>query len=214
MMSLRRATQDAHKSIDSDMRRGNWLSSPSSYAAFLSRTLRFSRIVEAAVAPVAQRIEGLGYADRRRSPLLEGDLAALARAGVFPSLEEGHSARVPPLVVNGPGAALGCLYVIEGSTLGGMVLARWIKSRLGYHGGSGASSFAAHPGATMNQWRAFGALVDARVASVPADRAPMIALAQTTFAVYRAVVANESLVAETLTARPFHLTAGLRGVSV
>jgi heme oxygenase len=200
MMTLRRATEDAHKGIDSDMRRANWLNSPSAYAAFLGRTLRFHRIVEAAVAPVAGRIEGLGYADRRRSSLLEGDLAALAHAGVFPSLEERHSVRVPPLVVDGPGAAFGCLYVVEGATLGGMVLARWIKSRLGYDGGFGAVSFAAHPGGAMRQWRAFGALVEARVASVPADSAVMIALAQTTFAVHRAVVVNASLVAEAVTA--------------
>jgi heme oxygenase len=200
MMSLRRATEDAHQTIDSDMRRGDWLSSPSSYAAFLCRTLRFNRIVEAAVAPVAQRIEGLGYADRRRSPLLERDLSALARAGVFPILEEEHSVQVPPLVIDGPGAALGCLYVIEGSTLGGTVLARWIESRLGYDGGFGAVSFAARPGVTMRQWRAFGALVEARVASVPVDRASMIALAQATFALHRAVVVNDSLLAEALTA--------------
>jgi heme oxygenase len=200
MMSLRRATEDAHKSVDSDMRRGDWLSSPSSYAAFLERTLRFHRIVETAMTPVARRIEGLGYADRRRSSLLEDDLAALARAGVFPSPVAEQFVRAPPLLISGAGAALGCLYVVEGSRLGGMVLARWIASRLGYDRDFGASSFAARPGTTMSRWRAFGALVEAHVASAPEDRTLMVAVAQTTFAVHRAVVVNESVTAEMLTA--------------
>jgi heme oxygenase len=200
MMSLRRATRDAHESIDTDMRRGDWLRSPPSYAAFLERNLRFHRAVEAALAPLAPRLEALGYADRRRSPLLEDDLVALTRAGVFPNVEEQPSARVPPLLVNGPGAAFGCLYVIEGALLGATVLAQWIESRLGYDRSFGASSFAAPPGTTMKRWRAFGALVEARVASVPGDRALMLAAAHTTFAVHRAIVVDEWRAAEVLTA--------------
>ncbi len=199
MSSLRRETRQAHERIDIDIRRGDWLRSPSAYAAFLERNLRFQRIVEAAVAPVALRLEGLGYADRRRTPLLENDLAALAGAGVLPEPEEQPSVPTPELLVNGPGEAFGCLYVIEGAMLGGTVLARWIESRLGYDRGFGASSFAARHGGPMRRWRAFGALVEARVASVPGDRVPMIAAAQTTFAVHRAVVVPESLPAEALT---------------
>jgi heme oxygenase (biliverdin-IX-beta and delta-forming) len=200
MLSLRRATQDAHEGIDADIRRGDWLGSPSSYAAFLERNLRFHRIVEAAVAPVALRLEGLGYDGRRRSPLLEDDLGALMRAGVFPGAAESPSVRVPPLRISGPGAAFGCLYVIEGAMLGGTVLARWIESRLGYNRSFGASSFAARRGTTMKRWRAFGALVEARAASVSSDRALMLTAAQSTFAVHRAVVVNRSVTAEALTA--------------
>jgi heme oxygenase (biliverdin-IX-beta and delta-forming) len=198
MTSLRRATREAHEGVDSDMRRGNWLSSPSLYAAFLDRTLRFHRIVETAVAPVARRIAGLDYANRRRSPLLENDLAALARAGVFPSPRVEDGAPAPPLLIGGTGAALGCLYVVEGATLGGAVLARWIESRLGYDRGFGASSFAAQPGVTMSRWRAFGAVVEDRVTSVPDDRASMISVARATFAIHHVVVVKESLAAEVL----------------
>lgn len=199
MMSLRRATEDAHKSVDSDLRRGDWLSSASSYAAFLERTLRFHRIVETALAPIAPRIEGLDYTDRRRSPLLEGDLAALARAGVFPSPAAEKPVQAPPLLISGVGAAFGCLYVVEGSTLGGMVLARWIESRLGYDRDFGACSFAARPGTTMRRWRAFGELVEAHVTSAPRDRTVMAAVAQTTFAIHRALVSGP-LVTEALVA--------------
>jgi heme oxygenase len=198
MTSLRSATRKAHESVDSDMRRGNWLNSPSLYAAFLERTLRFHRIVETAVAPVAWRIDGLDYAERRRSPLLENDLAALARAGVLPSPRREDYVRAPPLLVSGAGAALGCLYVVEGATLGATVLARWIASRLGYDRGFGASSFAAYPGVTMSRWRAFAAVVEDRATSAPDERAPMIALARATFAVYHVVVVDQSLAAEAL----------------
>jgi len=207
MLSLRRATQDAHRRTDFDLGRGDWLSSPSAYAAFLDRTLRFHRIVETAVAPVALRIGGLDYAHRRHSPLLEGDLAALARVGVFPSLgpEEPSAqaptrAQAPALLIDEPGAALGCLYVVEGATLGATVLARWIENRFGYDRDFGAASFAAHQGVTMVRWRAFGALVEARLASVPNDLALMLALAQRTFALHRAVVVQASRTAEAMPA--------------
>jgi heme oxygenase len=199
MLSLRHATHDAHVSIDADLRQGNWLRSPTSYAGFLDRTLRFHRIVESALAPVLGQIEDLGYVDRRRSPLLEEDLATLARVGVLPDLEQEHSVRAPPLLIDGAGAALGCLYVIEGAQLGATVLARWIETRLGYDRDFGASGFAARPGTTMSRWRAFGALVEARLASVPGDRVLMLAAAQTTFAVHRAVVVDVLLTAEALT---------------
>jgi heme oxygenase len=198
MVSLRRATRDAHQRTDSAIRQGDWLNSPSAYASFLQRTLRFHRMVEAAVAPVAPRIDGLGYADRRRSPLVQSDLAALASAGVFPDTEAGPSVRAPRLHISGPGGALGCLYVVEGAMLGGAVLSRWIESRLGYDRSFGATSFAAHHGVTMIRWRAFGALVEARVASVPGDLALMVAAARTTFAVHRAVVVTEGFAAEVL----------------
>jgi heme oxygenase len=200
MLALRRSTRDAHRRTDRDIGRADWLSSPSAYAAFLDRTLRFHRIVEAAVAPVALRIEGLDYAERRHSRWLEADLDALARVGVLPSSPTEQAVRSPPLLIDGPGAALGCLYVVEGSTLGGRVLARWIESRLGYGRGSGASSFDAYHDATMTRWRAFGALVEARLASVPKDRGLMLALARRTFALHRAVVVEASLAAESVPA--------------
>jgi heme oxygenase len=198
MTSLRHATREAHQSVDSDMRQGNWLNSPSLYATFLDRTLRFHRIVETAVTPVAWRIDGLDYADRRRSPLLEHDLAALARAGVVPIPRTQDCVQAAPLLINGAGAALGCLYVVEGATLGGAVLARWIESRLGYDRGFGASSFAAYPGVTMSRWRAFAAVVEDRLTSAPDERARMISVARATFALHQVVVVNPSLAAETL----------------
>jgi heme oxygenase len=198
MLSLRLATQDAHHRTDSDIGRGNWLDSPSAYAAFLDRTLRFHRIVEQAVAPVALRIEGLEYEQRRRSPLLELDLAALARVGVLPGFEPEESPPAPLLLIDGPGEALGCLYVVEGATLGGRVLSRWIEGRLGYDRDSGASSFAAYQDATVSRWQSFAALVEARLASVPKDRVLMCAVAQRTFAIHHAVVVQACLAAEAI----------------
>ncbi len=148
------------------------------------------------MTPVAVQIEGLEYAQRRHIPWLQADLAALARVGVFPGVPSEPSAPAPPLVIDGPGAALGCLYVVEGARLGARVLARRIQSRLGYDGDCGASSFAPHQGATTIRWRAFGALVEARLAYVPDDLVVMVALAQRTFALHRAVVVEECLAAE------------------
>jgi heme oxygenase len=158
--------------------------------------LRFHRLVEAAVAPAAASIEGLEYQQRRRSPLLENDLSTLTHEGVVPDPVTPRVWPAPSLLVTGPGAALGCLYVVEGSTLGGRVLARWITGRLGYERHRGASGFAADARGTAQRWRAFGAVVEAWIARAPEDLSPMVASAQATFAVHRAVVAAASPRAE------------------
>ena len=188
MASLRAATRDVHERTDAAMRRGDWLVSPVAYATFLNRTLRFHRLVEAAVAPVVAEIEGLEYEHRRRSPLVEADLAALAARGVLPDATDGPTRPPPPLLVDEPAAVLGCLYVIEGSTLGSKVLAQWIERRLGYDHAYGASSFAPYGTATQARWRSFGALVESLVAATPDDLRPMLAAAEATFAVHEAIV--------------------------
>jgi heme oxygenase len=193
MSSLRSATRDAHRRTDADIRRADWLSSPRSYADFLTRTWRFQLLVDAAVAPLVPLIDGLEYTAGRRADLLESDLAALASTGVRANISDEPPGASASLLIGDPAEALGCLYVVEGSTLGGWVLAKWIQRRLGYDRTRGASNFAPDhtQDATVRRWQNFGALVERWLASAPTDLDPMLMAASATFAVHHAVVLNE-----------------------
>ncbi len=75
----------------------------------------------------------------------------------------GGKAQVPDLckslpVVNGYHAALGVMYVIEGSTLGGPIIARLIQSRLNVD--RGMSFFCAYGPESGTMWAAFKRILD------------------------------------------------------
>jgi heme oxygenase len=174
MGALRAGTHDAHVHAESVLSGSSWLDGPEQYERFLLRLLRFHEQVEA-LLPSA-----LAYAPVRRSVLIRADLAFLT----------GAACTLPPAAVlpGGTAAALGRLYVVEGSALGGRVLLRQITARLGHDAGRGASCFAPHGRQTLPRWRAFGRAVDAWAASHPLEVAPMVAAAGSCFATYELVV--------------------------
>jgi heme oxygenase len=53
------------------------------------------------------------------------------------------------------GQALGCLYVMEGSTLGGRFIARRLHEHLGLTPASGAAFFHGYGEETGSRWKAF-----------------------------------------------------------
>lgn len=102
------------------------------YVALLRRLLGFHRAVEAALAAAPSlRPFGIAIEERRRAPLLEADLDAL---DAMPGLAAPPVAPpVAPLAAPpaSAAAAMGWLYVVEGSTLGGRHLARGLDGLLG-----------------------------------------------------------------------------------
>jgi heme oxygenase len=134
---LRMHTRAAHKSIEtapalarlmaSDLRRTEYESALIAMHAF-----------HAAIEPeIALALEGLPHAqsllDGKRLRALSDDLAFLAAA---PS-----QSRPDPIALPGTSQALGALYVIEGASLGGRVIARHIAESLALAPGAGASFY-------------------------------------------------------------------------
>ena len=118
--SLRAATAEAHERVDRvfsafDLTRGE------GYARFLqaqaAALLPLERALEAGAAPGL----GLGWPARRREAALLADLAALGAA--VPANDD-----LPPIAR--PAAALGTLYVLEGSRLGGTLIRRALRPGL------------------------------------------------------------------------------------
>lgn len=115
-----------------------------------------------------------GWFDARcRGPRVRRDLAAL---GVM-------QRDAPPMLhipLGGESQALGSLYVIEGSALGGQVIARRLHEHLGLDASSGASYFTGWGERTGALWREFMELL-ARHDEAGADHAAACAAAAATF---------------------------------
>lgn len=162
MTMLRAATGAAHDRVDAAFGAHD-LSDAAAYRAFLLAHARALPVAEQAMAalPFARTLPP-------RTPLLAGDLADLGAA-------------MPPLLPFTPGdddaSRWGVLYVVEGSRLGGAMLARQVPAGMPcrYLGAVHA------PG----QWRAIRAALDEAAAGQDASwTAQMIAGALATFALY------------------------------
>ncbi|MGG5886480.1 biliverdin-producing heme oxygenase [Falsiroseomonas sp. HC035] len=142
------------------------------YVGLLRRLLGFHLGVEAALA-AAPSLEpfGIKVEARRRSPMLLADLKALGAKPLAPV------AALP--APEGAAWAMGCLYVTEGSTLGGQHLARALDGILpGEAGRSFLRGYGARHGA---MWRECCGAIEA--CGAEAGRlAAMIAGAEATFA--------------------------------
>jgi heme oxygenase (biliverdin-IX-beta and delta-forming) len=91
---------------------------------------------------------------RRKTRLLVDDLRALGvserEIGQLPFCD-----RLMPM--HSPAEALGSMYVVEGSTLGGTIIARQIGHRLGLGAGNGCSYFRCYGDQVGPMWKAFRA---------------------------------------------------------
>jgi heme oxygenase len=97
------------------------------YRRLLSRLLGFHRPFEGFIRVAAERHDvALDFASRARSPLLVADLMTL---GVTRRAIDSLPVWSPSLNLASEGAVLGSLYVLEGSTLGGIQIARALKGQ-------------------------------------------------------------------------------------
>jgi heme oxygenase len=121
--------------------------------------------IEATVAPWLEGLAGLDYAARRRTRQLSADLAAL---GVAP-LASGSGAGSGAPKASSRAEALGLVYVLEGSTLGGQVIRR--AARAAGTDLTGLSFLDPYGAKVGERWRAFLAVVAAEAATREAEDA-------------------------------------------
>jgi heme oxygenase len=92
------------------------------------------------------------YADRQKTPRLIQDLVAL---GTSPrALATTPVCEALP-ALDAPEQLLGCLYVIEGATLGGRSISHHLQSRIGLTPKSGGSFFDGYGAQTGSRWKGF-----------------------------------------------------------
>ena len=111
---------------------------------------------------------------RIKLPLLSADLRALGVGSG--ALEQLPVCRDLP-ACDGLAAALGCLYVLEGSSLGGQVISRHFNHSLNLDVHNGIAFFTGYGAATGPMWQAFGV----RLMTAGADEAALVHSACETF---------------------------------
>ncbi|WP_157199569.1 GAF domain-containing protein [Methylomonas koyamae] len=116
------------------------------------------RLAEFAAGPVA----GFDYAARAKLPWLEADLRHF---GIDPAGLESAAAPVSVPAISGLGDYVGVLYVIEGSTLGGQMIAKCLRQHLGLTPSGGARFYSGYGEAGASMWRGYLAFAE----SVAAD---------------------------------------------
>lgn len=123
------------------------------YRRLLGRLYGFHRPFDDLVRSSASKSTiDLDVDARARSPALRADLIALG-------LDEGTIVSLPlwssTLPLASKGSLLGALYVVEGSTLGGLQIARALKGYIGDELGAGRSFFLGRGEQRSAMWSAF-----------------------------------------------------------
>jgi heme oxygenase len=117
--------------------------------------------------------KALGLEGRLKGALLQKDLHFLGRESA--SVQRCRNLPAVDTFQRG----LGCLYVMEGSTLGARIISRRLEEHLQLADGSGASFFNAYGASTGQNWNAFRSFVIARV--TVEDTTEIVSAAQQTF---------------------------------
>ncbi len=152
-LRLKAATRDSHGALDKRIMAGDIFADRSNFARFLRVQYRFHRSIDALYANPALDALLPDLGERRRLKQVSRDLQDLEQ-----TLPGADIAALPadlPLP-----AALGWLYVAEGSNLGGTILYK-MAAKLGLDRDFGARHLAAHPDGAARHWREFTAALDA-----------------------------------------------------
>ena len=175
---LRRDTAAAHRAIEARLDLLGSGLSRDRYRHTLQRLYGFHVPVEAQLARLAPTAPPLGVPPAARAAALARDLGALGMApAAIAALP--HCAALPR--GERPEHFAGCVYVLEGASLGGLVIARAVHARLGLCAATGAAFFSGAGRATAARWRRVVAwLNDGGTAGWCADE--VVSAARETFA--------------------------------
>ena len=149
---LREETTRNHTAIESQMPLLDPSMSLDTYRELLSRFWGY-------YAPLEQQLQNetamywpeseYVWSEREKAPLLAQDLRALGQtAAMYPKCSD-----LPPLTT--PAHVLGCLYVVEGASLGGQIISKHLDSNLGLTPESGAAFFHGYGSETGPRWQSF-----------------------------------------------------------
>ena len=187
LASLRTETASLHERVEHAVALPARLRSEASYAELLTRFYGLCAPLEeelqraAVVASIAPELVGLDLGSCRRASRIVDDLRVLgwndAAIAAIPRLEE-----LPPL--NDAASVYGCLYVLEGSTLGGQVISREVELRLGFTPQHGCSFFAGYGEQTRTMWTSFCRQLTAFAEANPTAHDEIVAAAAETFACF------------------------------
>lgn len=177
LAELRTATAVEHEQVESTLALMDPQLDRNRLVAVLTRLHAFWTAAEAGLDAWAARrpddAEAVAWSRRRRAHLFAADLRAL---GAAPT--DGERARLPP--VEDTDQALGRLYVLEGSTLGGTFIARHLATLTTLGPDVRLGAFSPYGDETGAMWHAFRRATRDRVAA-GGDAGRVVGAARDTF---------------------------------
>lgn len=173
---LRAETRAEHDAIEADLDLTAEGLTRDRYRHTLERFYGFYAPLEPAIRAVGGWADrGLDLDTRRKGPLLEADLRSL---GVDAPRALPLCNALPLLLT--PADCFGCLYVLEGSTLGGQLISRHVRQAIGVTPATGGRFFHGYDDKTGEMWQSFRAAVTGFVVSAT-DQDAAVAAAKDTF---------------------------------
>jgi heme oxygenase len=149
------------------------------YKEFLQKFYGFHLSLEQALADFNWSEVGIDFDERRKIAFLEQDLRALgltdADIALLPKADD-----LPPM--KSIEEAVGVMYVMEGSTLGGQIQARQVQKMFGIGAENGAAYFSSYGANVGVMWKAYSEAIVRTASDNAAKEAMIIASAKETFA--------------------------------
>ncbi len=145
---MRSGTRQQHREIEAFIDPMKNFGSLDAYKAHVLKSWAFYLPLEADLAHLDWAAAGIDFAARRKTPLLEEDMRVLG----VPCPEPGESSH--PLDRTNLPFALGCLYVLEGATMGGQLITRHLAT-LGIGPQNGGLFFNGYGAKTGEMWKSF-----------------------------------------------------------
>lgn len=148
---LRADTRSLHERVEKRVDLPRRCATKQAYRSLLVQMFGLHTAVETVLSRLDWTNTGIDLAQRRKTHLIRADLTFLDGQDMdsAPSCE-----CVPEVRTLAEG--FGCLYVVEGSTLGGQMILRQLQRTLELGQGNGASFFASYGREVGSMWRAFG----------------------------------------------------------
>jgi len=145
---LKSGTEREHRDLESVIDPMKNFCSRDTYKAHLLKTWALYRSLEAALAELDWSTVGIDFSARRKTPLIEEDLRVLEVA------RPAWIGATFAFMRSDLDFALGCLYVLEGATMGGQIISRHL-AKLGIGPSNGGLFFNGYGAKTGEMWKSF-----------------------------------------------------------
>jgi len=175
MLRLRESTAAQHRELEAWVEPARRFASRESYAAYLREIHVLFVKFETALAALPWATIGFDFESRRKAPMIARDLEFFGQA-----VPEISGERV---TFDSLASGFGCMYVLEGSTLGGQMILAQLEKR-GITAETGGAFFACYRERTQPMWKAFKEAATAYCTN-ESRQAEAETAARETFAIYR-----------------------------
>lgn len=188
-MRLRDATAERHRALEEAVEHRGFFADQDAYSGYLERLYALYSVLEPALASAGAAELLPDWPRRRKLPALAEDLAVLSGRRPMRPSESAEGIALTGSAAVTRRSLLGTLYVVEGSTLGGALLARR-AAMLGFTRERGARYLDIYGPERARMWRGFlGVLETAPLA--PCEEAAMLDAAQRTFSLFHRFLGQE-----------------------